>query len=535
MPCRSRSRPGRRVVRSRTRHPRRAGVRGPLDGGEPLVQLVAVGVGESPAAGGRQPPRLVADRDGVRGMARRAGQLGQDAHQPQRHGDVRLAIMADLAERDVQEPRERRAREQNPGAAVAVAERGERRTARRRPHQDPPELVDAGQGGRRVVDGRRDRLQRDVHDLQDPELDVQRHRARRADVEGVERGRLQRGRRPIRRRDLEEGRPLHDKLSHGAVDAHHGVSRPRGGQQAGFIDGADVARPHREHRHPARDRSGDVVRPRRRTVEGPGEDLVDDALGLAGDPVHDVAGLDPGGHVVDEVQQAGQAGDRQHDREDHRDRGDERLRLAPDRRQGQQAVGERADEQAERGLAHPVLDEGDQDARRELGRGERQDDQQDRVDHRDDRDHRAGDRPQDDVGRLGLGREEPIEEFAPGRDRRDSLLDRRQPDSQRGQGQRDRTRQEDEPAAQLADDMPQSDSTRSRHDVLPRIPVPKRHPSGHRSMAPAAGAPRTHREVYAGRDASRETSGSRPVTQDDPTHSPRVGRPLACFDRGQAA
>ena len=57
-------------------------------------------------------------------VRRRGGQLGQDAHQPERHGDVGLAVVADLAERDVQEPGERRAMDHDPDAAVVVAQGG---------------------------------------------------------------------------------------------------------------------------------------------------------------------------------------------------------------------------------------------------------------------------------------------------------------------------------------------------------------------------------------------------------------------------
>src|SRR5262249_20073062 len=87
-----------------------------------------------------------------------------------------------------------------------------------------------------------------------------------------------------------------------------------------------------------------------------------------------------------------------------------------------------------------------------------------------DRDHRAGDRPEDDMSRRRLGREEPVEEVTSGADRSDPLLDRGEPDGQRGQGHRDRPGAEDEPPAPLADDMPEPDAGRFSHVNLPEIP-----------------------------------------------------------------
>ena len=120
----------------------------------------------------------------------------------------------------------------------------------------------------------------------------------------------------------------------------------------------------------------------------------------------------------------------------------------------------------ERRLADPVLDERDEHARRERRRGESQHDEQDRVNDRDDRDHRAGDRPEYDMSRLRLRRENPVEQVIPRRDRRDPPFEVRQADGQGGHRERDSTRPKHDPSAQPADDMPQTDPDRFSHRVL---------------------------------------------------------------------
>ena len=121
------------------------------------------------------------------------------------------------------------------------------------------------------------------------------------------------------------------------------------------------------------------------------------------------------------------------------------LRQDTRRRQCGHAIGEGAEEDAERPLGHPVLDEAHQDAGRELHRGERQRHQQDGEDDRHHRHDRAGDRAEDDLGDLGIGTGRKQEGGNPGAQLRDALLQRRQHGAEQAERDRDQQRPHQNP------------------------------------------------------------------------------------------
>ncbi len=83
-------------------------------------------------------------------------------------------------------------------------------------------------------------------------------------------------------------------------------------------------------------------------------DVVDDALGLAGDPIDDVVDADGARNVMDEKEQPHDRGERKQQRAGDGRHRRERMRQAARRRQGGHAVEKRAEEDAQRPLGDAV-------------------------------------------------------------------------------------------------------------------------------------------------------------------------------------
>src|ERR1700689_2255807 len=126
--------------------------------------------------------------------------------------------MPDLLERGIQQsvvtdPRD--------GEAQHVRRRvqiGLRRCAARPEDHDASELIDAVDRSGRIVDGRRDRPERDIDDLDDAELDVLLHRARRADVDCAQQPSLALRRNPTRIDDPEQSNAGGDEMTDPPVE-----------------------------------------------------------------------------------------------------------------------------------------------------------------------------------------------------------------------------------------------------------------------------------------------------------------------------
>src|ERR1035441_2528309 len=103
-------------------------------------------------------------------IGRRGGDVTEASQQSQADGHVRLRIHADLLEGCVQQALE--VDPSNAGASDArrIVEQLFRRLAGREADQNAAQLIDARDGGGRVVDGGRDRLQRNIDNLQDAKL-----------------------------------------------------------------------------------------------------------------------------------------------------------------------------------------------------------------------------------------------------------------------------------------------------------------------------------------------------------------------------
>ena len=144
------------------------------------------------------------------------------------------------------------------------------------------------------------------------------------------------------------------------------------------------------------------------------------------DAVDDVVDADRLRDVMDEEDQPADAEQRQQHRAGTVSTGTNGTRQRPRRRQGGHAVGERAEEDAQRPLRDAIADEADEDARRELRRGERQRHQQDREDDRHDGHDRGGDAGQDGLRDLRIGVRGKQHLRHPGGQRGERLLELRE-------------------------------------------------------------------------------------------------------------
>jgi hypothetical protein len=111
------------------------------------------------------------------------GNVVQRAHQPQADGDIRVRIMTNLLEGRIEQALGFDPWNDDPHDVRRIAEQRVRRLAPDEADEDPPELVDAGDRGARIIDRGGNGLERNVDDLDDPELDVLLQRARRPDIE----------------------------------------------------------------------------------------------------------------------------------------------------------------------------------------------------------------------------------------------------------------------------------------------------------------------------------------------------------------
>jgi len=129
---------------------------------------------------------------------------------------------------------------------------------------------------------------------------------------------------------------------------------------------------------------------------------------VTGDAGDHLGQLDRAGDVVDEVDEDGQVGHHQRERDGDADVGHE-VAVWPgaDRDQHQDRIDERRDEGAKRQLGPPVADEVPQHAGPELGGRQCQGDQDDREHDTHDRDDRRRDRGQDLPGRVGGAADHP--------------------------------------------------------------------------------------------------------------------------------
>jgi len=75
-------------------------------------------------------------------------------------------------------------------------------------------------GRARIVDGGRDGLERNVHELQYSELDVLLHRADGSDVEALQEDTRGRERVVLRPREAKQGSARRDELPYPPLDAH---------------------------------------------------------------------------------------------------------------------------------------------------------------------------------------------------------------------------------------------------------------------------------------------------------------------------
>jgi hypothetical protein len=122
-----------------------------------------------------------------------------------------------------------------------------------------------------------------------------------------------------------------------------------------------------------------------------GEEVADATVQVVADGGDQVRCLDHHRHVVDEVDQHHQPGDREQQRDGHRQVRDGADVAAADDPEHEQGVQERGDERAQHDLVPPVAHEVRQQSRAELARRQGQRHDRDREDDAGDRDHRAGD------------------------------------------------------------------------------------------------------------------------------------------------
>ena len=113
----------------------------------------------------------------------RGRNIAQRAQQPQAHREIRLRVQPDLFECGLQQPFEIRSRECSRATVPGRIVEAIGRLARREADQNAAQLVDAADRRGGIVDRRRDRLQRDIDNLQNAELHILLQRPRRPQVE----------------------------------------------------------------------------------------------------------------------------------------------------------------------------------------------------------------------------------------------------------------------------------------------------------------------------------------------------------------
>jgi hypothetical protein len=145
-------------------------------------------------------------------------------------------------------------------------------------------------------------------------------------------------------------------------------------------------------------------------------------------------------------------------------------RIAAGRAHHEQAVDEGAEEHAERALAGAIADEAAEDARRELHRCERERDQQHRVDDRDHRHHRAGDRAEHRLRRAGIVGEVPAAAAPAGQDAGRLELDEHEAGDREPEG--DQRRPQQHADGQVVGELAQAEAeARRRRRMVARRPA----------------------------------------------------------------
>jgi len=233
---------GLRLGNARRRSTRLPGHRQSLQRRQADAQIPELLLGELPGAARDDLPSSLGEGQSNRALRDRGGEVAQGPQHPQAHRDVRPRVEADLVECRVDEPIESRPRNADAEEARRIVAQGFRLFPGGEADQDPAQLVHAIDGGAGVVHRGRDRAQRDVDDLEYPELHVLLERPGRAEVEGPAQFRATGGGQSLSLRDHQQRHPGRNEVPDPPNDTDDHPVGLRQRHEPVDVDEADVAR-----------------------------------------------------------------------------------------------------------------------------------------------------------------------------------------------------------------------------------------------------------------------------------------------------
>src|SRR5580698_11043076 len=112
--------------------------------------------------------------------------IAECAEDAQAYDEIRLSVVDDLREGSLEQVLEEERRQDYARSAGRIVEHRRQRLPPRDAYEESTQLVDAIDGRAGVVHGRGDRLERNIDQLESPELDVLLHGAHGAKIDCLE-------------------------------------------------------------------------------------------------------------------------------------------------------------------------------------------------------------------------------------------------------------------------------------------------------------------------------------------------------------